>query len=70
MFFEFHHNFYDADGKNFAHCEMMGAWIDLKERKLTALPQVFLDAFDALFYPVSFYPLPSYPIRSDPLLLS
>lgn len=48
MFFEFHHNFYDADGKNFAHCEMMGAWIDLKERKLTALPQVFLDAFDQM----------------------
>lgn len=48
MFFEFHHNFYDADGKNFARCEMMGAWIDLKERKLTPLPQVFLDAFDKM----------------------
>lgn len=38
MFFEFHHNFYDHKGINFAHCEMMGAWIDLKERKLIALP--------------------------------
>ncbi len=46
MFFEFHHNFYDSDGKNFAHSEMMGAWIDLKARKLIALPQVFMDAVD------------------------
>ncbi|SNY94769.1 acyl-CoA thioesterase [Flagellimonas pacifica] len=45
MFFEFQHDFYDSNGKNFARCEMMGAWMDLKERKLTALPQVFLDAF-------------------------
>ncbi|UJH66055.1 thioesterase family protein [Allomuricauda sp. SCSIO 65647] len=48
MFFEFQHDFYDSDGTNFARCEMMGAWIDLKERKLTALPQVFLDAFDKM----------------------
>lgn len=48
MFFEFHHNFYDANGINFAHCEMMGAWIDLKTRALTALPKVFLTAFDAI----------------------
>ncbi|UII81815.1 thioesterase family protein [Flagellimonas sp. CMM7] len=48
MFFEFQHDFYDADGKNFASCEMMGAWMDLKERSLTALPQVFLDAFDKM----------------------
>jgi len=38
MFFEFMHNFYDVDGKNVARCEMLGAWINLKERKLTALP--------------------------------
>ena len=38
MYFEFMHNFYDHKGRNFASCEMMGAWIDLKERKLTALP--------------------------------
>ncbi len=38
-FFEFHHNFYDSEGKNFAHCEMMGAWIDLKTRKLISLPE-------------------------------
>lgn len=39
MFFEFLHNFYDADGKNLARCEMLGAWMDLKERKLTGLPE-------------------------------
>ncbi|NNM19369.1 MAG: thioesterase family protein [Croceitalea sp.] len=48
MFFEFHHNFYDAQGKNFAHCEMMGAWMDLNTRKLTGLPKVFLDAFETM----------------------
>lgn len=48
MFFEFLHNFYDANGKNFARCEMMGAWIDLKERRLTGLPKVFLDAFHTM----------------------
>ena len=39
MYFEFEHDFYDHKGRNFASCEMMGAWIDLKERKLTKLPQ-------------------------------
>jgi len=27
---------------------MMGAWIDLKERRLTGLPKVFLDAFNTM----------------------
>ncbi len=48
MFFEFQHDFYDAKGRNFARCEMMGAWMDLAERKLMALPQVFMDAFDTV----------------------
>ena len=39
MYFEFVHNFYDYKGRNFASCEMMGAWIDLKERKLITLPE-------------------------------
>lgn len=47
-FFEFRHNFYDHNGKNFARCEMMGAWIDLKERKLIGLPDEFLQAFEAM----------------------
>ena len=45
-FFEFHHNFYDHRGRNFAHCEMMGAWMDLKTRSLTALPEDVLNYFD------------------------
>jgi len=48
MFFEFHHNFYDHKGRNFAHCEMMGAWIDMESRALTALPKVLKDAFDQI----------------------
>lgn len=48
MFFEFQHNFYDADGKNFAHSEMMGAWMDLKARKLEQLPKVFMEAIDKM----------------------
>ena len=46
MFFEFHHNFYDGHGKNFAHCQIMGAWIDLKTRTLTGLVHEFLGAFN------------------------
>ncbi len=39
MFFQFIHNFYNHEGKNMAHSEMMGAWIDLKTRKLIDLPE-------------------------------
>ena len=46
MFFEFYHNFYDANGKNFAHCEMMGAWIDLKKRSLISLPDESIATFN------------------------
>ncbi len=48
MFFEFHHNFYDAKGRHMAHCEMMGAWIDLKTRKLTSLTNDLLSRFSAM----------------------
>lgn len=48
MFFQFEHDFYDANGKNFARGEMMGAWIDLSARRLTALPKEFLDEFDQM----------------------
>ncbi len=47
MFFEFHHNFYDAKGKHVAHCEIMGAWIDMEKRSLTALPEEILNIFHA-----------------------
>ena len=46
MFFEFHHNFYDAKEKNVAHCEMMGAWIDMEKRSLTGLPEEILEIFN------------------------
>ena len=48
MFFEFIHNFYDHKGKNIARCEMMGAWIDLKKRKLIRLPDELLNNFEAV----------------------
>lgn len=48
MYFQFLHNFYDEKGKNFARCEMMGGWIDLKQRKLVGLPKELFDNFEAL----------------------
>ena len=53
-FFEFHHNFYDANGKNVAHCEMMGAWISLKTRKLIPLPDDLLKIFNTVERPDGF----------------
>lgn len=48
MYFEFLHNFYDHKGRNFASCEMMGAWIDLESRKLTGLPAELLAKFEGI----------------------
>lgn len=42
MFFKFDHNFYNHTGKNLAQCDMFGAWMDLKTRKLTKLPEDLL----------------------------
>jgi len=53
-FFEFHHNFFDANGKNVAHCEMMGAWISLKTRSLLSLPNDLLDIFNTVEKPEGF----------------
>jgi len=39
MFFEFTHNFYDINGKHLATCDILGAWINLKTRRLTTLPE-------------------------------
>ena len=41
-FFSFNHHFYDESGKNIAHCEMFGAWMDYKTRKLTGLNEQLL----------------------------
>ncbi len=43
MLFMFEHNFYNHKGENLAYCEMQGAWIDLKARKLTGLPEFLLE---------------------------
>ena len=48
MYFEFVHDFYDHKGRNFASCEMMGGWIDLKERKLTGLPAELFENLNSL----------------------
>ncbi|APA64079.1 acyl-CoA thioesterase [Maribacter sp. 1_2014MBL_MicDiv] len=47
-FFEFHHSFYNHKGENIARCEMMGAWIDLKTRKLTGLTEGLLNKFSEI----------------------
>lgn len=47
-FFAFEHNMYDKSGHNLAHCEMMGAWIDLKSRRLTTLPEDLAPRFKNL----------------------
>lgn len=54
MFFEFTHNYYDHKGKNFAHSEMMGAWIDLKTRKLISLPKEFYSLLNSVERPDNF----------------
>lgn len=38
-FFKFEHNFYNHKGENLANCEILGAWVDLKERKIAAMPE-------------------------------
>ena len=54
MYFEFIHNFYDYKGRNFASCEMMGGWINLHERKLTALPPQLYNNLDSLSHTQDF----------------
>ncbi|MCH8535768.1 MAG: thioesterase family protein [Flavobacteriaceae bacterium] len=48
MFFEFVHNLYNQQGKNCARAEMLGAWIDLKSRKLAPLPQDLMNKIKKL----------------------
>jgi acyl-CoA thioester hydrolase len=47
MFFKFEHNLYDEKGRHLASSDMLGAWIDLKTRKLTVLPEVLLKRTEA-----------------------
>lgn len=48
MFFSFEHDLYNQKGQNCAHCEMLGAWIDMKTRKLIALPRHLLKPLELL----------------------
>jgi len=48
MFFKFDHNFYNHKGQHLAHCEMLGAWINLKSRKLTALEESLMQLIHKL----------------------
>lgn len=48
MFFEFVHDFYDEEGRNLARCLMGGAWIDMKKRCLTSVPEKYLDKIKIL----------------------
>lgn len=54
MYFEFLHNMYDYKGRHCASCEMMGAWIDLGQRKLTALPEELYKKFDSIEHTENF----------------
>ncbi len=47
-FFSFLHNFYDQHGKNLARCEMLGAWISLKTRKLIEPPHELWDFLEGM----------------------
>ncbi len=66
MYFEFHHNFYDSKGRNMAHCELMGGWINLEKRKLIALPEVFLNKFREVDKPEGFRILSAADTRRFP----
>ncbi|MDY8137115.1 thioesterase family protein [Aquimarina sp. 2201CG5-10] len=54
MFFEFRHNYYDHKGRNFAQCEMMGAWMDLQTRKLIPLPEEIRKFLSDVEFPEDF----------------
>jgi len=45
--FSFRHDFFDANGKNLARGLMMGAWMNLKERKITSLHEDLLKKIDS-----------------------
>ena len=47
-FFEFHHDYYDAQGRNFARLELMGGWMNLKTRKLMDLPSEIMTNFNQI----------------------
>jgi acyl-CoA thioester hydrolase len=46
-FFRFEHNFYNHKGENLAFCEILGAWMNLKERKITKMPEELIGLVDS-----------------------
>lgn len=44
-FFSFQHDFYFSDGTNLARVKVIGGWINLSSRKLTALPETVVTNF-------------------------
>ncbi|WP_340066293.1 acyl-CoA thioesterase [Ascidiimonas aurantiaca] len=65
MFFEFRHNYYDHKGRNFAHCEILGGWIDLGTRKLIPLHEEMMRLFDEAERPEDFRILTKEDTRKD-----
>ena len=46
MFFMIEHNFYNHKGENLANCELLGAWINLKTRSLSPIPEHLIPELD------------------------
>ena len=64
QFFEFLHNFYDTKGRNYARCNMLGSWINLTTRKLSALPPELYETFNHLEHAKDFKILTKEDTRS------
>jgi acyl-CoA thioester hydrolase len=48
MFFEFYQNIYDYKGRQVAHAQLMGAWMNLNTRSLICPPQEMIATFNAI----------------------
>ena len=62
--FRFVHNFYDYKGRNVARGSMAGAWMDLRERKITTVPQEFMGLYTQLDQTADFKILTAADTRS------
>ncbi|XOD68888.1 MAG: acyl-CoA thioesterase [Flavobacteriales bacterium AspAUS03] len=54
QFFKFHHNFYKKNGVHAAHSEVLGSWINLRERNLINPPEKILQIMKGLTYTKDF----------------
>lgn len=64
-FFEFVHNYFNAEGVNKARSLVMGAWMDLRTRKLTPLEKEPLAFYDAVPKAQNFRVLTSEDTRKE-----